>query len=96
MKFDFNIKKNNLTIYSSKELSNFANEFVNYYNENIERIKMILSIYQNVNQIVALTDDESKANFVYGKSSFSGFYNDTGVFAYINLNGNKNKDYMFK
>ena len=96
MDFDLKIKNNNLTIYCSNRLENFSNEFINYYNENIEKIKEELSIYQETKIIVALTDDEEKAGFVYGKSSFSGFFNDTGAFAYINLNGKKTKEYMFK
>ncbi|MBQ6477129.1 MAG: collagenase [Bacilli bacterium] len=96
MDFDLKIKNNNLTIYCSNGLENFSNEFINYYNENIEKIKEELSIDQDTKIIVALTDDEAQAGFVYGKSSFSGFFNDTGAFAYINLNGNKTKEYMFK
>lgn len=96
MDFDLKIKNNNLTIYCSNRLENFSNEFINYYNENIEKIKEELSIYQETKIIVALTDAEEKAGFVYGKSSFSGFFNDTGAFAYINLNGKKTKEYMFK
>lgn len=96
MNFDLSIKNNDLTIFCSKSLENFLNEFINYYNENIERVKEELSISQKPKIIVALTDDEEKAGFVYGKSSFSGFFNDKGAFAYINLNGNKTKEYMFK
>ena len=96
MKFDMSIKNQDLTIYSSKNLGDFSNEFIIYYNENIERIKNVLLVKGNIKQIVAITDDESNANFVYGKSSFSGFFNYTGSFAYINLNGDKTKDYMFK
>ena len=96
MDFDLSIKNNDLTIFCSKSLENFLNEFINYYNENIERVKEELSISQKPKIIVALTDDEEKAGFVYGKSSFSGFFNDKGAFAYINLNGNKTKEYMFK
>lgn len=96
MDFDLNIKNNDLTIFCSKSLENFSNEFINYYNENIERVKEKLFISQKTKIIVALTDDEEKAGFVYGKSSFSGFFNDTGAFAYINLNGTKTKEYMFK
>ena len=96
MKFDMSIKNQDLTIYSSKNLGDFSNEFIIYYNENIERIKNALLVKGNIKQIVAITDDESNANFVYGKSSFSGFFNNTGSFAYINLNGDKTKDYMFK
>ena len=96
MDFDLSIENNDLTIFCSKSLENFSNEFINYYNENIERVKEELFISQKTKIIVALTDDEEKAGFVYGKSSFSGFFNDTGAFAYINLNGNKTKEYMFK
>ena len=94
--FDLKIKNNNLTIFCSNGLESFSNEFINYFNENIGKIKEELSIDQDTKIVVALTDDEAQAGFVYGKSSFSGFFNDTGAFAYINLNGNKTKEYMFK
>lgn len=96
MNFDLKIKNNNLTIFCSNGLESFSNEFINYFNENIGKIKEELSIDQDIKIIVALTDDEAQAGFVYGKSSFSGFFNDKGAFAYINLNGNKTKEYMFK
>lgn len=96
MDFDLSIKNNNLIIFCSHNLESFSSEFVNYFNKNIEIIKEELSIVQETKLIVALTDDEEKAGFVYGNSSFSGFFNDTGAFAYINLNGNKTKEYMFK
>ena len=94
--FDLKIKNNNLTIFCSTGLENFSNEFINYFNENIGKIKEELSIDQDTKIMLALTDNEEQAGFVYGKSSFFGFFNDTGVFAYINLNGNKTKEYMFK
>ena len=90
------IQDNYLTIYCSKGLEEFSKEFINYFNQNIGRIKEELSIDQDVDLIVSLTDDEEQAGFVYGNSSFSGFFNDKGVSAYINLNGNKTKEYMFK
>lgn len=96
MNFDISIKKNDLTVYCSNSLENFSNEFINHYNKNIGYIKNNLAIDKNITLIVALTDDEKQAGFVYGKSSFSGFFTNTGCFAYINLNGNKTKDYMFK
>ena len=96
MNFDLKIKNNNLTIFCSNGLESFSNEFINYFNENIGKIKEELSIDQDTKIVVALTDDEAQAGFVYGKTSFSGFFNDTGAFAYINLNGNKTKEYMFK
>ena len=96
MEFDLKINDNDLTIFCSTGLENFSNEFINYFNENIGKIKEELSIDQDTKIIVALTDNEKQAGFVYGKSSFSGFFNDTGAFAYINLNGNKTKEYMFK
>ncbi len=96
MDHDLKIENNNLTIYCSNGLESFSNEFIKYYEKNIGRIKEELSIIQETKIIITLTDDEEKAGFVYGKSSFSGFFNDKGVFAYINLNGNKTKEYMFK
>lgn len=96
MNFDLNIEYGDLTIYCSKELENFSNDFIDYYNKHINIIKTNLGIKKNIKLIVALTDDVSQAYFVYGVSDFSGFFNDDGVFAYINLNGKKNKDYMFK
>lgn len=94
--FDLSIKNNDLMIYCSSGLEKFSNEFIIFYKENIDRVKKELFINKKINLIVALTDDKEKAGFVYGESAFSGFFNDTGSFAYINLNGNKTKDYMFK
>ena len=96
MDFDLSIKNNDLTIFCSKSLETFSNEFIDYYNENIERVKEELFISQKTKIIIDITDKKEKAGFVYGKSSFSGFFNDTGAFAYINLKGNKTKEYMFK
>lgn len=96
MDFDLKIKNNDLTILCSNELENFSHEFIKFYDKNINNIKESLSIIEKTKLIVALTDDEKQAGFVYGKSSFSGFFNDTGAFAYINLNGDKTKEYIFK
>lgn len=96
MDFDLRIKNNDLTILCSNGLNLFANDFINYYDENIEKIKKELSIVGDTKLELALTDDQEKAGFVYGKSSFSGFFNNKGAFVYINLNGNKTKEYMFK
>lgn len=96
MDFDLSIKNNDLTIFCSNSLNLFANEFINYYEENIERIKKELLIIEETKLELTLTDDQEKVGFVYGKSSFSGFFNDKGAFAYINLYGNKTKEYMFK
>lgn len=96
MNFDLKIQNNELTVLCSNSLEKFSNEFIKYYDENIERIKEDLSINQEIKLIVALTDEEEKVNFVYGKTSFSGFFTDTGAFAYINLNGKKTKEDMFK
>lgn len=96
MNFDLSIKNNDLTIFCSNSLNLFANEFINYYEENIERIKKELLIIEETKLELTLTDDQEKVGFVYGKSSFSGFFNDKGASAYINLYGNKTKEYMFK
>lgn len=96
MDFDLSIKNNDLTILCSNGLNLFANDFINYYDRNIERIKKELSIVGDTKLELALTDDQEKVVFVYGESSFSGFFNNKGAFAYINLNGNKTKEYMFK
>lgn len=96
MDYDFSVENNDIKIICSGELENFIIEFIEYYNENINHIKQKLLIDKNVQLLVALTDNEKLANFVYGKSGFSGFFTETGAFAYINLNGNRTKDYMFK
>lgn len=93
---DLKIKNNNLTILCSNGLKKFSNEFINYYDENINKVREKLSIDEETKMIVVLTDDIEKAGFVYGNSSFSGFFNDKGAFAYIDLNGNTPKEYMFK
>ena len=96
MDFDVKITDKNLIIYCSNNLEKFADEFKLYYYENIERIKKFFNINGNIEIIVALTDKTEETNFVYEKSSFSGFFTDTGAYAYIDLNGDKSKEYMFK
>ena len=54
MDFDLKIKKNDLTIFCSNGLENFSNEFINYFNENIDEIKEELSINKETKIIVAL------------------------------------------
>lgn len=96
MGHDLKSINNDLTIFCSNGLEEFSKEFIKHYDENINRIKEELSISQETKMIAVLTNDEEKAGFVYGKSSFCGFFNDKGAFAYINLNGDKTKEYMFK
>ena len=95
MDFDLRFINNELTILCSKGLENFSKEFIDFYNERIDDIKKKLMINADPKIIVALTDDVKYANFTYGYSDFSGFFTDTGAFAYINLNGEKDKIYMF-
>lgn len=96
MDFDLCIKNVDLTIYCSNGLKEFVYEFIEYYNNHIDDIKNKLGINKAVKLIVALTDDVKDAGFVYEVSDFSGFFNNTGAFAYINLNGKRSKDSMFK
>lgn len=93
MDFDKKIKDKNLIIYCSNNLEDFAYEFKEYYYKNI---KESLDITEEIKIIVALTDKIEEANFVYGKSSFSGFFTDTGAFAYISLNEAKTKNICLK
>ena len=65
MNFDLKIKNNNLTIFCSTGLENFSNEFINHFNENIGKIKEELSIDQDTKIMLALTDNEEQAGFVY-------------------------------
>lgn len=46
MNFDLKIQNNELTVLCSNSLEKFSNEFIKYYDENIERIKEELSIIQ--------------------------------------------------
>ena len=78
MDYDFSIENSGLTIFGSKSLENFSNEFITYYNENIELIKEKLALNKKINLVVALTDDDNLANFVYGKSVFSGLQSSAG------------------
>lgn len=96
MDFDLKIEKEDIKIYCSKKLEKFSKEFIEYYKKDILRVKKLLKIKEEVNLIVALSDNIKDVNFVYGKSDFSGFFTDTGAYAYINLNGEKSKEYMFK
>lgn len=94
--FDLKIEENDIKIYCSKNLEDFCREFIEYYKKDILRVKKELGINKKTNFIVALVDNNEEVNFVYGQSDFSGYFNDTGAYAYINLNGKKSKEYMFK
>ena len=96
MNFDKSIKNNDLIIFCSKGLEGFSNEFIDYFNGSIKRVKEELSIDQETKLRIVLTDDEEKAGFVYGKTAFSGFFNDTGAFAYINIDGDRTKKNLFQ
>jgi len=96
MEFELKLNDEYMTILCPKSLEDFSKEFINISKEKIDRIKSLFHITEQTQLIVALTDNEELANFMYGKSDFSGFFTDTGAFAYINLNGEKSKEYMFK
>ena len=96
MNFDKKVLDGNLIIYCSNDLLDFSYEFINYYKENIGDIKSKLMINKDIILKVALFDIEKQNSFIYGKSDFSGFFNDIGAYAYINLYGEKNKECMFK
>ena len=95
---DFEVEKEskNIKIYCSKELEEFADTFLEYCKKDIVRVKDFFGLTQDIPLIIALFDDEKEIDFVYGKSDFSGFFNNTGAYAYINLYGEKSKDYFFK
>lgn len=96
MNFDLKIEDGNLLVYSSYGLEEFSYKFIDYYKNNIDRIKQMLEINEDLKIIVYLTDNKNIINFPYGVSDFSGYFNNTGAFAYINLKGKKTELYMFK
>ena len=96
MNYDLSIKAKNLTVYCSKSLQEFSKEFVDYYSKSIDGIKNNLGVNDDIKLVVFLTDNIKYANFVYGYSDFSGFFNDNGAFAYVNLNGKQDKCLMIR
>lgn len=95
---DFEVEKEskNIKIYCSKELEEFADTYLEYCKKDIVRVKDFFGLTQEIPLTIALLDNPNNGNFVYGKSDFSGFFNDTGAYAYINLYGKKSRDYFFK
>lgn len=61
MNFDRKINTDDILIYCSNGLQEFANEFINYYSDNIDNIKKIFNISNNKKLIVALVDDPKMA-----------------------------------
>lgn len=96
MNYDKKIEQDELTILCSKELENFSNNFIKYYQDNIDYILNVFGINERVKLLIFLTDDADIIDFKYGKSDFAGFFNDTGAFAYINLYGEKDEEYFKK
>lgn len=96
MNLDYKIKDNDLTIFCTDNLKEFAQDFKLYFDDNIEKIKDFFDINEKIELLVALTDKKEDVGFIYGESSFCGFFNDKGAFAYININGDKSNEYMKK
>lgn len=96
MNFDNKLKKDNMIIFYSNGLTEFVNDFIDYYDNNIQSIMKNLKINIKDEIIIALTNDKKIANVIYEDTGFSGFFTDTGAFAYINMNGKRSVDYMKK
>ena len=97
MDFDLKIIEGNLTIYCSKNLEEFSKEFIEYCKKNINDIKNKLNIKENVNLVVALTDDKNLAGFVYEESDFSydsllKLFNE--IEKILHTNSNPNQDFI--
>lgn len=96
MDYDIELDFDKVKIHCTNGLETFSKEFIQLYKENIDRINDRLGIEEEKNLLIELTDDERSANFVYGVSDFSGFFTESGMFAYLNPNGEKGKDYLMK
>ena len=95
MTSNLTITNGELIITCSNDLEKFCYKFIEYYNQHISKLKSRLAINRKINLLVVLTTDPKKVNFVYGKSDFAGFFTNEGAFAYINLNGKRDEEYMF-
>lgn len=96
MSYDLCIKSEELIIYCSRGLKDLSYGFIDYYSNHIEFIKNVFGLCESIKVEIYLTDDEKNVNFVYGKSSFSGFFTEFGVFAYVDINGDKPNIYIIK
>lgn len=97
MDFERVITDEGIIIYCDKVLYSFSKEFMNYYKQDILRIKKVLSLDLDINIIFALfSNSDIFGDLPYESNSFAGFFNDTGVTAYVNEYGNYTKDDLFK
>ena len=90
MDFDKKIVDGNITIYCSDLLYEFAKEFLKYYKKENTRIKSIFDLNDEYPIIFALFSDIKVFDNIPYKNqitSFSGFFNDTGVVAYVEQGG---------
>lgn len=96
MQFEERIINNYLKILCPTSLVDFSHRFINYYNNDINRIKSFFEIEEDVDLVVALFDDLEKIGYHYSKTDFSGYFTDNGAAAYVKENGKYSDDYLFK
>ena len=63
-----------MIIFYSNGLTEFVNDFINYYDNNIQSIMKNLKINIKDEIIIALTNDKKIANVIYEDTGFSGFF----------------------
>ena len=61
-----------MIIFYSNGLTEFVNDFINYYDNNIQSIMKNLNIKDEI--IIALTNDKKIANVIYEDTWFSFFF----------------------
>lgn len=99
MNFERVLKDGLTTIYCDNKLYEFASCFMDYYKKDVVRIKKVLGLTKDYEIIFALFSDiEVFDNIPYKDkmTSFSGFFTDTGVAAYVDENGNYTKEELYQ
>ncbi len=92
------VQNDKLVIYASKDLENFAKESIEYLTK---RQKEILLFFNLVNIDKIMIDIHSDRNLFeemskYNFTDFAGFFNEQGVLAFLNLNGNYSNEKLQK
>lgn len=99
MDFEVKIKDGLTTIFCDNKLYEFASDFIEYYNKDIIRIKKELGLIKKYKIIFALFSTRDVFDNIPYKdklTSFSGFFTDTGVAAYVQENGNYTRKELFQ
>lgn len=90
------IENDNFSIYCPDDLKYFSFELVDYLDNNLGRLKSFFNIKNVDNIMIDLHSDKELVKDIspYPIEDFSGFFNNNGVFCYIDLNGRYDKSLL--